>query len=232
MSRKRDKMPEVSKLKKFLSHFSPVTIEVTSSDYNHYLEVQLTAGKYVLNSGSSNYSYGSLHTLFKKTFRRLNPDWEKINDVLILGFGAGCVAETIRRHNPFCRITGVEIDGTVIRLARKYFHKELIGSVSIHECAAEEFIASSKAEYDLVIIDLYTGTDVPVKVQDEHFILNVRRCLREGGMAIFNKYVYSRKTSEEINILKDRYLKIFGNVSIMRVMLTGRMFISVKDSGD
>jgi spermidine synthase len=87
-----------------LSYLYPITVERVSSEYNPFLEVVISGWKFLLNRRNANYSYGSLHILFKKVFRKLKLNWENIEDVLILGFGTGFVSETILKYNPSCTI--------------------------------------------------------------------------------------------------------------------------------
>jgi spermidine synthase len=221
-------MPQIPPLKSLLSYICPVTIETTSSSFNPYLEVILEGGKFSLNSRNTNYSYGSLHTLFKKTFRKLNPHWETINYALILGFGTGCVARTINDYNPGCRIDGVEIDRKVIELGRKYFSTHELRNTTIHHSGAETYIAECRKKYDLVIIDVYNDIDVPLEIESERFLINVLNVLEPGGMVIFNKYIYSKSTTDQLASLEELYKKIFQNLEVRTIMNSGKIFIAKK----
>jgi len=213
-----------------LSYFRPVTIELTHSLWNPVLEVVLDGGKYSLNSKNSNYSYGSLHTLFKKIFRRLGPDWNNINNALILGFGTGCVAETIGKYNPGCIIDGVEIDSKVIELGEKYFHTQSLKNVTIHNADANLFLEDCRKTFDLIIVDVYIDIDVPEELETEQFLIRVKNALNVGGIVIFNKLIYSKTTREQIPLLKNLYEKTFNNLEIMTSMISGKIFIVKKNS--
>lgn len=218
----------IPRIQYLLSYLNPVTVEITSSEFNPYLEVVLEAGKYSLNSSNTNYSYGPLHTLFKKAFRILSPDWDKINNALILGFGTGCVASTINQYNPSCRIDGVEIDKKVIDLGKKYFGTHELKNTSIHCNGAQSFISDCKKKYDMVIIDVYHDIDVPEEIESEKFLTDVLKILRTGGLVIFNKYIYSRSTSEQLIKIKKTYEKIFNNLEIITIMNSGKIFVARK----
>ena len=211
-----------------LSFLSPVTVEATGSPLNPVLEIVLSGGKYSLNSENSNYSYGSLYSLFKRIFRRLKLNWNEINDVLILGFGAGGVAKIIRKYKPDCAIDGVEIDKKVIELGEKYFHTGLLKNITIHCISAYQFLENCPKKFDLIIIDVYNDMKVPEEVETDHFCVNVRNVLKDGGIVVFNKYVYDRKSREQVQSLSELYKRIFNNLEIMTVMLTGKIFIAKK----
>lgn len=213
---------------KIRSYFHPVTVELTGSKLNPILEVILSGGKYSLNSMNTNYSFGSLHTLFKKLFRRLKLNWSKIDDVLLLGFGTGSVAAIIDSYKKDCRIDGVEIDEKVIELGRKYFKTGTFRNLIVHNSSAEQYIRNTKKSYDLIVIDVYRDIDVPAEIETEDFLIEIRNALRPGGIVVFNKLIYSKKTSDQVIILKNLYQKLFGEVRILKIMITSRMFIAKK----
>ncbi|HEX2970195.1 MAG TPA: hypothetical protein VHO46_13945 [Bacteroidales bacterium] len=212
----------------FRSFVAPVVIEVSGSELNPFLSVELDCGKYVLNSTNANYSYGSLHTLFKKTFIKIKPDWSLIRRALILGFGTGCVAETIHTYNSDCKIDGVEPDQKIIDLGIKYFNTNDRKNLTIHNDSAERFIKSCNEKYDLIIIDVYIDLNVPPEIETEQFLTDVRNALNQGGIVIFNKFITTRAVIEQIPVLKELYEKIFTDTEILRLMTTGRMFIARK----
>ncbi len=214
-----------------ISYLHPVVIESTGSPYNPVLEVIVNGGKYMLNSRNTNYSYGPLHILFKRAFKKLKPNWSNINTALILGFGTGCVAETITSHNPDCIIDGVEIDTKVIELGKKYYNTHLMKNVMVHCESAENYMRRCRKKYDLIVIDVYLDIDVPEEVESETFLLNVRDSLRPGGIVMFNKYVYSGSTAGQVQSLKELYKIIFGNLSVLKVLTTGRIFVAEKLKG-
>jgi spermidine synthase len=216
----------VKKTDIILSYLYPISVEVTSSKWNPVLEIELNGGKYSLNSENTNYSYGSLYSLFKRIFRRLNLDWTKINHVLILGFGTGGLAEIIGRYKPDCVIDGVEIDSKVIELGEKYFKTDLLENVTIHCISADQFLKECQKKYDLVIIDVYQDMKVPEEVETLEFLQSVRNVLLNGGMVIFNKSIFNKKSSEQIPVLKQLYERVFKDLEIITVMITGKIFIA------
>lgn len=218
----------MKKVDYILSYLYPVTIEITNSLWNPLLEIVLYGGKYSLNSENTNYSFGSLHSLFKKIFRKLKLDWNGINDVLILGFGTGSITEIIDKYKRDCIIDGVEIDNKVIELGEKYFHTDLLKNVTIHHASADQFLEDCQKKYDLIIIDVYIDMRVPEELETEQFLIRVKNTLRIGGLVVFNKYVYSKTTRDQIPSLEKLYEKIFKNLKIMTIMITGKIFIAKK----
>jgi spermidine synthase len=211
---------------RLLSYLYPVTIEVTNSPWNPVLEVVLNGGKYSLNSENTNYSFGSLYALFKRTFRKLKLNWKDINDVLILGFGTGSVARIITKYKSGLNIDGVEIDEKIIELGEKYFITDSLQNTNIYCASADQYLENCQKKYDLIVIDVYLDMIVPVELETEEFLVHVRNALNIGGLVIFNKFINSKTTRQQIPLLKKLYENIFHNLKILKVMVTGRIFIS------
>jgi len=212
----------------YLSYIYPVTVERTGSRWNPFLEVVIEGGILLLNSRNTNYSFGSLHTMFKKAFHRLNLRWKKINSALILGYGAGCVAETILKNNPGCLIDGVEIDSKVIEICWRYFHFNNDEKVTLYCEEATKFIEKCNKRYDLIVIDAYNDAAVPEGVETDRFISQIRDRLCDNGMVLFNKYIVSKESREQLPDLVKRYSEVFGNCSVLTIMGSGKIIVSKK----
>jgi spermidine synthase len=209
-----------------ISYLYPVTIEVANSLWNPVLEVVLSAGRYSLNSQNTNYSHGSLLYMFKTIFRKLDLNWENINDVLILGFGTGSIAEIIGKYKQDCMIDGVEIDNKVIELGEKYFNTRLLKNVDIHCTSADQFIENCQKKYDLIIIDVYIDINVPEEVETEQFLVRIKNTLKPGGLVVFNKSIHTKTIQARIPLLRVLYERTFGNLQIMTINIIGKIFIS------
>lgn len=216
-------------LDKIKSYIFPITVLKAESPFNPVLEVMLINGNYTLNSEHTNYSHGSLYSVFEKVFQKLNPEWEKIHDVLILGYGAGSIAEIIVQHKPACRITGVEIDAKVIEIAEQYFKLKDSKNVSVLCKSAQDYMASCKDNFDLIIIDLFIDKIVPQEAETEIFLNQVKQALRPGGRVVFNKVTYTKAIKDEIPIMAERYKDVFGNLDLITIMNTGKIFVSRKE---
>jgi spermidine synthase len=216
-------------LNKIKSYIFPITVLKTESPFNPVLEVMLINGNYTLNSEHTNYSHGSLYSVFEKLFQKLNLDWEKVHDVLILGYGAGSIAEIIVQHKPDCKITGVEIDAKVIEISEQYFKLKEFKNVNVYCSSAQEYMASCMDSFDLIIIDLFIDQLVPREAETEAFLQQVKQALKPGGRVIFNKVTYTKAINDESPIVTERYKNVFGNLDMITIMNTGKIFISQKE---
>jgi len=108
--------------------------------------------------------------------------------VLVLGLGAGSAARLVRAIAPRARIVGVERSAGVLRAARRHFDLDAVGVEIVH-ADAREYLAQSRARYDVVIEDLFVGTARSVRKPDwvlEAGLAAAVRRLHPGGLLIAN----------------------------------------------
>ncbi|MBD3843240.1 MAG: fused MFS/spermidine synthase [Campylobacterales bacterium] len=185
-------------LKRFLSFFIPVRIHKKNSRYSHQLEVTYNYGKLVLDSKSTNYSYGSLQRILRKGliyigFERIR----KFDEILVLGVAGGSVIKTLVNEVKFKgRTTGVEIDPAVVEIAKKYFRIDEIPNVEIVVDDAFEFVLKTKKKYDLIIIDIFQDTEMPKFLFQDFFINRINFLLNVNGFILFNTMTLTNEHKE------------------------------------
>ena len=110
-------------MKKLLSYLVPLKGKVYKSEINGQLELNWYEGKLMLDSKNANYSYGALQRALAVGLHGIgNNEIKQSKKILILGMGAGCVIETLRKDfENDAEITAVEIDPVVVDIAKKYF---------------------------------------------------------------------------------------------------------------
>ena len=218
----------MNRFENLLSYLYPIVIERTESEVNPILEVVFQDGKYMLNSSNTNYSYGGLYELFKQVFKNVSIDWSKVQRALILGFGAGCTVPLIQQYQPNCAIVGVEVDGKVIELGKKYFNLDKLVNTKVIVSSAYGYINSSTEKYDLIIIDIFVDVNVPKEVETKGFLIPLKNLLNENGLVIFNKLMPTKSYKKHIPELKNIFEEVFGNVKLYQFMGTGQIFVSIK----
>lgn len=182
-------------------------VETTLSSLNPTLEVVHVDGQLVLNGGEGNYSFGALHWVFDDIFYKLDFRKRKFANILVLGLGAGSVVDLLRnKYRQDAPIVGVEHDPEVIRLGKQYFGLGDYENLEIVETDAAQFVTEKKASFDLLIVDLYNGLDVPPQFEMEPFVGQIASILAPKGLLIFNKVVVSKAHKTQFNTL----LKLFG----------------------
>lgn len=154
--------------KNLFSYFYPIILKKYNSKYNNVLELSLQNGKLVVDSKNANYSFGSLHKLFREVIDEFTFK-EKNNHVLILGFGAGSIATILCKERYInCKIDAVEIDAVMLNIYKEYFNIEGVEIYLFTQDAMLYLISCSK-KYDYIFIDLFTDLKVPHKFTQQSF---------------------------------------------------------------
>ena len=200
-------------LRKLLSYIIPIKIFKVNSALSKTIEVTWTNGELVIDSENTNYSYGSLQRILRKGLFHIGFEKiSKMNSILVLGVAGGSVIKTLVDEIHFKgKITGVDIDSDIIKIANDYFHLNEIQNLEIIIDDAFEFVLKTKDRYDLIIIDIFQDTTMPNFLFEDFFINRINFLLNKEGFILFNTMVISEKDRVR-NI--DYKKKFNGNYSI------------------
>ena len=182
-------------LQKLLSYFVPIVIYKKNSAMSQSLEVTWNNGELVLDSKNTNYSYGSLQRILRKGLKYIGFERiRKFESVLVLGVAGGSVIKTLVDEIK-CKgkITGVEIDESVIEIANQYFQLDRIKNLEIVIDDAFEFVLKTKSNYDLIIIDVFQDTTMPNFLFEDFFINRINFLLNVNGFILFNTMVINEE---------------------------------------
>lgn len=169
-----------------ISFIWPVTVRQYESKFSGHLFIRYFMGKKILDTRMTNYSFGGLQKVLRRSLELLpfNPN---IQNILILGFGAGSVVETIRKqHRSKAKITGVDIDEVVFSIAKEEFEIEEGADTRFVVADATDWIKYQAGKYNLIIIDLFIIDTLPSTATDYEFIEHISTALAPGGQLIFN----------------------------------------------
>jgi len=205
------------------SYLFPFPIEQRKGRITPFLEVVLENGKLVLNTAHVNYSYGSLHNIFYKTFKKINIQEREIKNVLILGFGAGSIASLLEdTFHKNCTITGIEIDEVVIELAKKHFNIGRLKKLTIHDTDAYNFVLNCIETFDLIAIDIFIDDKTPKKFSDDKFLSALSGLLKPSGVICYNRMLPVSKSEINEEELITSFNQLIGPNSIFKYSTGGR----------
>lgn len=194
-------------IKRLLSYFLPIKVYETPSNTSTNLEVTWNNGYLVLDSKNTNYSFGSLQRALKKGLKYIG--YERIRNfesILVLGVAGGSVIETLKKEVKFDgKITGVEIDATVVDIANKYFGLSKYDNLEIVIDDAFEFVLKTKDTYDLIIIDIFQNTIMPNFLFEDYFINRINFLLNVNGFILFNTMALKYKDRRRNAIYKSKF---------------------------
>src|SRR3989344_2104718 len=176
-------------------------LEEVTSPINGKIQVvrSLGLGNYIQVEGLTQ-SGGVVNEVWKTTLWKLkNKRTKELKNCLILGLGGGSAAKLVRKFWPDAKITGVEIDPIMVNLGKKYLKLDAV-EVDIVIDDAYKFVANSSKliaqSYNLILVDLYIGYDVPEKFTKQDLIYLARSLLASGGVVVFNRLYFGEKRKE------------------------------------
>ena len=194
-------------IKKIFSYLIPIKIYETKSALSKSIEVTWTNGELVLDSENANYSYGSLQRILRLGLKNIG--YEKIvpmNHILVLGVAGGSVIKTLVDEIKYKgKITGVEIDAKIIKIANTYFKLDEVKNLEIVIADAFEFVLKTKTKYDLIIIDIFQDTAMPNFLFETFFTNRVCSLLKNYGFILFNTMLLN----ESQNLRNKKYVSEF-----------------------
>jgi len=194
-------------LKKVLSYLIPINIHTVKSDLSKSIEITWANGELVLDSENTNYSYGSLQRILRLGLKTIGFDKIiKMDHILVLGVAGGSVVKTLVDEIKFeGRITGVEIDPEIIKLANRYFKLDEIQQLEIVIDDAFEFVLKTRDKYDLIIIDIFQDTTMPNFLYESYFINRICFLLKSKGFVLFNTMLLN----QQHNLRNKKYISDF-----------------------
>jgi spermidine synthase len=117
-----------------------------------------------------------IHALYGLTLQRPG------KSVLMIGCGGGTLGTMVARAGR--RVSIVEIDPVAFTLAKRYFG--LPRNIPCHVGDGLAFMQGTRRSYDVLIIDAFTGENIPAHMKGPAFFEAADRCLRKDGLALVN----------------------------------------------
>ncbi len=211
---------------KWLSWVWPVR-STTAEGRHGKLEVRWEYGRKVLNAAQSNQSFGSLHTVMQHAFKHLELDRNPPKNVLLLGLGGGSVVHILRKEFGLkAPITAVEIDPTMIHLARTEFQLDSYADLKLVQGDAIVQIHAIRDRFDLVVVDLFADLDLAHGVDTSGFAHALRDRCGEDGILCFNAVAYDPTSAARCERVKEHLTRVFHSVEELNVEEVNRVFIA------
>ena len=197
-----------------ISFIAPQILKRSSSRYNKNIEVVEEFGQKALLVNGIQETGPYVNSLFRNGLRYLS-SWHKgnIKSIAIFGVGGGGALFQLERMYPNASITAVDYDAEIIRLGKKYFHFDRFTNTTFVIVDARKFVSDPKNfhAFDLVIIDLYIGNDVPEFVTSETFLNNTKKIVAPQGAVMMNYFSYKNQQKES-KLLLDKLSEIYQSV--------------------
>lgn len=131
-------------------------------------------------------------------------------NILIIGLGGGTMSNTLHQLYPNAQITNVEIDPSVINVARKYFNfieNDKITSVVQDGRIFVKRAGLKKQQYDWIILDAFNGDYIPEHLLTKEFLQETKQLLSNDGVLSANTF----SVSDLYNYESATYQAVFGD---------------------
>ena len=118
-----------------------------------------------------------------------SPFWfdelDDFQDVLIIGLAGGTIGRQMLDAFPEAQIDGVEIDGAVVEVGKKYFDND---DPRIHPIVMDGrvYLQATDKKYDLIMMDAYRQPYIPFHLVTHEFFQQVDAHLSEDGIVAIN----------------------------------------------
>lgn len=180
----------------FGSNGGGTLIAERESAYN-YIQVAQVGGEtqLILNEGvgiHSIYDPNSLITggpwdyfMVAPLFNKPPFTTDQVHRAAIIGLGAGTGVRDLTAAYGSIPIDGIEIDSTIVDLARQYFHMD---EPNLHIVIQDGryWLDTTSQKYDLIAVDAYQQPYIPFQLTTQEFFQEVRDHLTPTGTVILN----------------------------------------------
>ena len=168
------------------------TLEERDSLYQYIQVVERNGARYLyLNEGIAVHSVWRPNAVLTggvwDTFLAVPPlVGRPVERVAILGNAGGTVARAFGVYYPGAAIDGVELDGEVSDVGRRYFGLAENPRLTVYDEDARPFLRRIDRRYDLILVDAYRPPYVPFYLATREFFRLARERLRPGGAVAMN----------------------------------------------
>jgi spermidine synthase len=176
------------------SAYAPVVYE-TSSPYHHIRVVDQAGFRFLCfdNATQSQITIGApLKGHFEYT-EYFHMAWlwnSRLTNVLMIGLGGATTQQAFEHYYTNVSVTTVEIDPTVVQVAKDYFGLKESSRQKIIVEDGRVFLRRSTERYDVIILDAYVhnryGSAIPQHLATQEFFELARNHLSTNGVLAYN----------------------------------------------
>jgi spermidine synthase len=118
--------------------------------------------------------------------------------ILLLGVGAGSLVHFLRFHFADSHITGIDLDETLLQTAQRDMLLPVAGEKLTYVIDdARKYIENCSAQFDLIVVDIFDGSQTPAWVFSLDFTRKLQGCLSPRGALAYNLLINSERGFEQ-----------------------------------
>ena len=170
-----------------IAHTETVYNDIFVGKYENILKMAFQwKGWYTRQSEANLADPDDLPLLYTRAFTIAAIYPPQIKRVLVLGLGGGSIPVYLHRFLPEATIDVVEIDPGIIAAAKNYFGLRETGRLRLIESDGRVFLNRHPEPYDIIMVDVFTGSYIPFHMMTKEFYQLVRSRLNPHGVAAIN----------------------------------------------
>ncbi len=116
--------------------------------------------------------------------------WCNLSNVLMIGLGGASTQRAYQHYYPYVKVDAVDIDATVVEVAKKYFFLKESPTLKVHVEDGRVFLRRSQAKYNAIIMDAYVknryGSFIPFHLATKEFFQLATNHLTPDGVLAYN----------------------------------------------
>jgi len=159
----------------------------------------------------------------------LRQQQELTEKVAVLGLAGGTLTREYAQYFPTVYLTGVEVDPTVVDLARQYFHLD-DQHVQVVVNDARNFMRTTSDHYDIIVLDAFTNEYyIPWYLTTQENFQQLHEHLNTNGVVAFN---IGSATSDSalLQALTTTLYSVFKHVYVMPVPHSLNYVVAASDA--
>lgn len=220
-------------------------VHESDSNYHFIQVVQEPYGKckdayhLYLNEGVGVHSVkcpsAKLETRGVWTYMAATPLWldepDQMKDALIIGLAGGTIARQMLESFPDAHVDGVEIDGDVVEVGKKYFD-DADPRIKPYVMDGRIFLQLTDQKYDLVMMDAYRQPYIPFHLVTKEFFEEVRDHMNDDAILAVN-VASVRGVSRTLAAMIYRTMKeVFPTVTLVDATTSNDVIIAMTKEKD
>ena len=186
-----------------IAHVETVYNDIFVGKYENILKMAFQwKGWYTRQSEANLADPDDLPLLYTRAFTIAAIYPPQIKRVLVLGLGGGSIPVYLHRFLPEVTIAVVEIDPGIISAARTYFGLRETSRLRLIESDGRVFLNRHPEPYDVIMVDVFTGSYIPFHMMTKEFYQLVRSRLNPHGVAAINILPAEKLFASNVRTLK------------------------------
>lgn len=142
---------------------------------------------------------------------------EEPKHALFIGLGAGTLPKVYARAFPDCQVDVAELDGEVVKVARRFFFLPELPNMKITVMDGRLFVRQAEVKYDFILLDAYRDEMIPFHLMTKEFLEQLKTSLAPGGVLVSN--IAIQRDKQLYPWMKRTYQSVFP--TLLEAQVTG-----------